>query len=152
MGKVRKVVVDHPGVHAKASGHMFCQCLALLFSLLSSSFVLLVAVDGLTGAIYCHQCEDFVYAEIIDTWRNRALRTMEERSDISVDGEPSRSPSIKLHCGIEIRDLEHGKRVKFKVWKPTPEEKAVLDKATPVRCHCTSPSLFSRTPTHPRPT
>ncbi|GHJ84852.1 hypothetical protein NliqN6_1254 [Naganishia liquefaciens] len=101
-GKARKVVVDHPGAHARASGHMF-------------------SVDGLTGAIYCHQCEDFVYAEIIDTWRNRALRTMEERSDISVD--------------------EHGKRVKFKVWKPTPEEKAVLNRSTPVRCHSIRPLL-----------
>lgn len=52
------------------------------------------AVDGLTGAIYCHQCEDFVYAEIIDTWRNRALRTMEERSDISLDGMSSVSGMV----------------------------------------------------------
>ncbi|KAI5454455.1 hypothetical protein NCC49_004507 [Naganishia albida] len=100
--KVKKIVVDHPGLHAKSSGHMF-------------------SVDGLTGAIYCHQCEDFVYAEIIDTWRNRALRTMEERSDISLD--------------------EHGKRVKFKVWKPTPEEKAAIERSDPIRCHSIRPLL-----------
>ncbi|KAJ9110052.1 hypothetical protein QFC20_003126 [Naganishia adeliensis] len=101
-GKVKKVVVDHPGLHAKASGHMF-------------------SVDGLTGAIYCHQCEGFVYAEIIDTWRNRALRTMEERSDISHD--------------------EHGKRSKFKVWKPSPEEKAAIERSDPIRCHSIRPLL-----------
>jgi hypothetical protein len=64
---------------------MFCKPFPL-GSARTASLTLSAAVDGLTGAIYCHQCEDFVYAEIIDTWRNRALRTMEERSDISRDG------------------------------------------------------------------
>lgn len=104
-GKVKKVVVDHPGLHAKASGHMFCTS---PFTPQSTQLTHHAAVDGLTGTIYCHRCEDFVYAEIIDTWRNRALRTMEERSDISHDGS-----SLLFGCGIVAdgrgRTWEEGK-------------------------------------------
>lgn len=34
--------------------------------------------------------------------------------------------------------VEHGKRAKFKVWKPSPEEKAAIERSDPIRCHCTS--------------
>lgn len=139
-GKNRsKVVVDHPGLHAKASGHMFCTSSGrVIFSADSRHGA---AVDGVTGAIYCHQCEDFVYAEIIDTWRNRALRTMEERLDISLDG--TSLPSFQARCSSRV---ENGKRAKFKVWKPLPEEKTLIERSEPIRCHCTSP-LFSRVTT-----
>ncbi|KAJ9090721.1 hypothetical protein QFC19_009463 [Naganishia cerealis] len=100
--KVKKVVVDHPGSHAKSTGHSF-------------------SVDGSTGAIFCHLCDDFVYAEVFDSWRNRALRTMEERLDISAD--------------------VNGKRAKFKVWKASPADKAAMDRSEAVRCHSIRPLL-----------
>ncbi|KAJ9095656.1 hypothetical protein QFC21_005528 [Naganishia friedmannii] len=105
-GKMRKVVVDHPGDHAAASGHSF-------------------SVDGSTGAIFCHGCDDFVYAEAVDQWRNRALRMMEERADISVDGSGS-------------------KRAKFKVWKATPEDRAAMERNEAVRCHFLNPPPLYR--------
>jgi len=47
-----------------------------------------VAVDGATGIVYCHACQDWVYALAFEGALGRLRRLQEERLDISVGEQP----------------------------------------------------------------
>lgn len=42
------------------------------------------AIDTVTGTVYCHKCEDWVYAPLFETAAGRAKRLQEERLDWSI--------------------------------------------------------------------